>query len=228
MHTSPSPVGRLELHTGSWRGHAPSTRTSAPGAARGRRPLLPGERPPRAARGPGRLVQRRRGAEGGEIAFWQPKDAERPPRDSRTSGASTPSDTASLGARLGLPPTRGGSVGSLCKRRLRRRDARTRTTNGTRPATLVGARPALRRFLHGDPRRGDRGRRAPLDPGGAQLLGTGAAVGCECLRPHLRRTAPARRTRGRPPRPPARLHGRGSSSSPWPRFSAGSPGRTRR
>ena len=51
------------------------------------------------------------------------------------------------------------------------------------------------------------------------------AVGRERLRAHVRRPAPARRARGRPARPPARVHGRRSSSSPSPRFSAGSRGR---
>src|SRR5262245_6785007 len=70
------------------------------------------------------------------------------------------------------------------------------TPNGARSPPLVGAGAALRRLLHGHPRRGDRDRRAPLDREGARILGAGAAMGGERLRTHLRRPAPARRPGG--------------------------------
>src|SRR5262249_44719146 len=82
------------------------------------------------------------------------------------------------------------------------------TPNRARSPALVGAGAALRRVLHGHPRRGDRDRRAALDRGGARLLCARTAVGRERLRAYLRRPAPARRARGRPARPPPRVHGR--------------------
>src|SRR5262249_7331686 len=94
---------------------------------------------------------------------------------------------------------------------VRRRDERVRTPNRARPAPLVGPRPPLWRLLHGHPRRGDRDGRSSVDRGEARILGPGAPVGGERLRPHLRRLAPARRPGGRPPRAPPRVHGRSRS-----------------
>src|SRR5262245_32215614 len=83
-----------------------------------------------------------------------------------------------------------------------------RSPNGARSPPLVGAGAALRRLLHGHPRRGDRDRRAALDRGGPRFLGAGAAVGGQRLRAHLRRTAPTRRPGGRSARAPPSVHGR--------------------
>ena len=78
----------------------------------------------------------------------------------------------------------------------------------SRSAPLAGARAALRRLLHGAPRRHDHDRGAALDRGRSRLREARPAVGAERLRPHLRRPALARRTRGRPARTPACVHGR--------------------
>src|SRR3954454_23080055 len=77
-----------------------------------------------------------------------------------------------------------------------------------RQAPLARPGAALRRLLHGHPRRGDRERRPPVDPGRPRLLAEEPAVGRERIRADVRRAAAARRPRGRPARAAAGLRRR--------------------
>ena len=74
-----------------------------------------------------------------------------------------------------------------------------------RPLPLDRTRRALRRFPHDHPRRHDRERGAPVDPGRPRLLPVEPRLGRERLSDRVRRPAAARRTARRPDRPPAHL-----------------------
>ena len=91
------------------------------------------------------------------------------------------------------------------------------SNNRTGFAPLVGARGAGDGPVRDDPRRGDRERRAAVDPGGSRLLAGGPAVGGHRLHDPLRRCASARRAARRP----ARVGGVCSSRA-WSVFTAAS------